>query len=349
MSLVFVGMSGGVDSSVTALLLKEQGYDVRGITLVFSNIDGERKCCALDEIKYALYVCKYLGIQHEFINVKDLFKMKIINPFIQEYLQGRTPNPCVNCNFHFKFGYMLEYAISQGADFIATGHYARIIDVGSGKLLYKGVDSNKDQSYFLARLNKFQISKSLLPLGNLTKDEVQKIAKESKLPLKPHLRESQDLCFVPNNDIKNFLIQNNVLPSRGDVIDESGNFVSNHDGVYFYTIGQRQGLNVQLGKKVYVKYKDVKNNRIIVSENPYFSGFYGSKLNWIWHEQPKDGEFTVKIRYKSNGVMCGLKLLDSDKVEVRFYEKQFGVTPGQLAVFYNGDCVVGSAFIEETF
>jgi len=349
MRVVFVGMSGGVDSSVSALLLKEQGYEVRGVTLVLSDVEGERKCCSLDEVKYAQYVCKYLGITHEIVNVKDLFRRKIILPFIKEYREGRTPNPCVNCNFYFKFGYMLEYAISQGGDFIATGHYARVVEVDSEKLLYKGIDKNKDQSYFLARLSKFQLSRSLFPVGELKKSEVQRIAKEARLPLKPHLRESQDLCFVPNNDVKSFLINNGISPLEGEVVDESGNFLSKHDGIYFYTVGQRRGLGVQVGRKIYVKYKDVVNNRIIVSDSPYFSGFYGSKLNWLGYGEPGNGVFTIKVRYKSEGVRGYLEVIDDDKVKVEFYEKQFGVTPGQLAVFYDGDCVVGSAFIDSTF
>lgn len=347
MSVVYVGMSGGVDSSVSALLLKEQGFVVRGITLVLSDVEGERKCCSIDEVRYAGYVCKYLGIPHEIIDVKELFKMKIINPFIKEYLLGRTPNPCVNCNFYFKFGYLLEYALSKGADFVATGHYAKIENINGHYLLKEARDKTKDQSYFLARLNKFQLSKTIFPLANLLKDEVREIASQSKLPLKPHLRESQDLCFIPNNDINRFLVENGVGHSMGLIIDETGKVVGKHIGVYFYTIGQRRGLGVQVGRKVYVRKKDINSNTILVSEDPYFSGLIGSKLNWIWDRNIQNGRFNVKIRYKGNGEIANVEILENNKVRIYFDKRQFGITPGQLAVIYSGDTVVGSAFIDE--
>lgn len=347
MALVYVGMSGGVDSSVAALLLKEKGYEVRGITLVLSGVEGERKCCSLDEVKYAEYVCKYLGIPHEIVNVQDLFKAKIINPFIKEYMLGRTPNACVNCNFYFKFGYLLEYALSKGANFIATGHYAKIEKVGENFVLREAKDKIKDQSYFLARLNKFQLSKTLFPLSDLMKDEVKIIAKEAKLPLKPHLKESQDLCFVPGDDITKFLLANGFRKEKGVILDENSRVVGEHEGVYFYTIGQRRGLRVQVGKKVYLRYKNIKNNTLVVSENPYFSGLVGSKLNWIWNKDIQNGRFSVKIRYRNSGDPANVEILNGDKIKVIFDRKQFGITPGQLAVLYDGDVVVGSAFIDQ--
>ncbi|MGB9621732.1 MAG: tRNA 2-thiouridine(34) synthase MnmA [Brevinematia bacterium] len=344
---VYVGMSGGIDSSVAALLLKEKGFNVKGITLILSGVEGERKCCSLDEVKYAEYVCKYLGIEHEIANVQDLFRLKIINPFIKEYMKGRTPNPCVNCNFYFKFGYMLEYALSKGADLVATGHYARISKLGDTFLLMEALDKIKDQSYFLSRLNKFQLSRIVFPLDSLTKEEVKSIARDSNLPLKPNVRESQDLCFIPGNDINAFLLANGINRKEGIIVDESGNIVGKHEGVHFYTIGQRRGLNVQMGRKVYVKYKDVNNNKIIVSDNPYSKTFVGKSLNWIWYKPPQDGDFVVKIRYRNSGDLANVKIIDKDKVKVSFYKEQFGITPGQLAVFYDGEVVVGSAFIDD--
>ncbi|MFN4244734.1 MAG: tRNA 2-thiouridine(34) synthase MnmA [Brevinematia bacterium] len=345
--IVYVGMSGGVDSSVAALLLKDKGYDVRGITLVLSGVEGERKCCSLDEVKYAEYVCKYLGIQHDIVNVQNLFRAKIINPFLKEYLEGKTPNACVNCNFYFKFGYLLEYSLSNGADMIATGHYAKIEKIDNTFVLKEAKDKSKDQSYFLARLNKFQLSKTIFPLSDLTKEEVKYIAKESKLPLKPSLKESQDLCFVPGDDINKFLIENGIEAKEGHIIDTTGKLLGFHKGVYFYTIGQRKGLNIHLGKKFYVRYKDVRNNTIVVSEDPYFSGLVGTKLNWIFNKSQENGYFLVKVRYRSSGEMSYVEFLEDGAVKIKFKKKQAGVTPGQLAVIYCGDIVAGSAFIKE--
>ncbi|MCS7298858.1 MAG: tRNA 2-thiouridine(34) synthase MnmA [Spirochaetia bacterium] len=348
MSIVYVGMSGGVDSSVSAFLLKEWGYDVRGITLVLSGVEGERKCCSIDEVKYAEYVCRYLGIPHEVISVKELFKTKIINPFIREYSLGRTPNACVNCNLYFKFGYILEYALSKGADFIATGHYAKVESIDGQYVLKEARDKIKDQSYFLARLTKFQLSKVIFPLSDLTKEEVKLIAKEAGLPLKPHQRESQDLCFVPGDDINRFLLDQGIVKNQGLILDDTGNIVGSHEGIQFYTIGQRRGLRVRVGKKVYVKYKYLDSNTLVVSENADFTGLIGSKLNWIWNKPVQGGLFSVKIRYRSSGELANVEILDGERIKVTFREKQFGVTPGQLAVLYSGDTVVGSAFIDES-
>ncbi len=345
---VYVGMSGGIDSSVAALLLKEKGYNVVGITLVLSGVEGERKCCSLDEVKYAEYVCKYLGIPHEVVNVQELFKAKIINPFLRDYMEGKTPNPCVNCNLYFKFGYLLEYALSKGADAIATGHYAKVEKINGTFILKEAKDKVKDQSYFLARLNRFQLSKTIFPLSDILKEEVRYIAKESKLPLKPNLKESQDLCFIPGDDVNKFLVENGIGFRKGNIVDESGRILGLHDGVYFYTVGQRKGLNVCVGKKVYVRYKDIKNNVIVVSENPYFSGLLGVKLNWIFHNPKENGYYLVKIRYRNSGEKGYVEFIDDEKVKVIFDKKQFGVTPGQLAVMYYDDIVVGSAFISET-
>lgn len=347
MPIVYVGMSGGVDSSVSAFLLKEWGYDVRGITLVLSGVEGERKCCSIDEVKYAEYVCRYLGIPHEVISVKELFKAKIINPFIREYSLGRTPNACVNCNLYFKFGYILEYALSKGADFIATGHYARVENIDGQYVLKEARDKIKDQSYFLARLTKFHLSRVIFPLSDLTKEEVKLIAKEAGLPLKPHQRESQDLCFVPGNDINKFLLDQGIVKSQGLILDDAGNVVGRHEGVQFYTIGQRRGLGVQVGKRVYVKYKYLDSNTLVVSEDANFKGLIGSKLNWIWNKPVQSGLFSVKIRYRSSGELADVEILDGGRIRVIFRKKQFGVTPGQLAVLYSGDTVVGSAFIDE--
>ncbi len=349
MEIVFVGMSGGVDSSVAAFLLKESGYKVKGITLVLSDVEGERKCCSLDEVKYAQYVCKYLGIEHEVLNVKEIFRQKIINPFVREYLEGKTPNACVNCNAYFKFGYMLEYAIFKGADYISTGHYAKIDNVNNHKVLKKAKDINKDQSYFLARLSKFQISKTIFPLSDLLKTEVREIAIREKLPLKPNLKESQDLCFVPGNNIKNFLLASGLNVNEGVIVDEKGNILGKHEGISFYTIGQRSGLNVAAGRRVYVREKILDTNTIVLSENPYFDGFTGVKLNWIAPFEIKDGEYTVKIRYRNSGTKAYLRF-DGDRVTGTFIDnKEFAVTPGQLAVFYSNDIVVGSVFIEKAF
>ncbi|MEN2998692.1 MAG: tRNA 2-thiouridine(34) synthase MnmA [Brevinematia bacterium] len=348
MPVVYVGMSGGVDSSVSALLLKEQGYDVRGLTLILSGIEGERKCCSVDEVRYAGYVCKYLGIPHETLDLRELFRAKIINYFVREHLKGRTPNACVNCNLHFKFGYLLEYALSKGADFIATGHYAKVEKSGDQVLLKQAKDKSKDQSYFLARLNKFQLSKVIFPLADISKDEVKRIAKDANLPLKPYARESQDLCFIRNGDIPKFLIENGVEPREGIVVDERGVTIGKHKGIYFYTIGQRRGLEISLGRRVYLKHKDSEKNLLVVSESPYFRGFIGSNLNWIWDRPIQKGRFLVKVRYKSEGGEGYLELLDENRVRVIFDEKQFAITPGQLAVMYHNTTVVGSAFIDET-
>jgi len=353
---VVVAMSGGVDSSVATALLKEDGYQVIGVTMQIWPSDRQATdsrfggCCGTGAIEDAKQVAQKLGIPHYIVNFKDIFARKVIDDFCREYSRGRTPNPCVRCNRYIKFGALLESAGELGADFIATGHHARIeLDETTGAyLLKKGADLHKDQSYFLCQLTQQQLSHALLPIGNLTKVKVREIASKLSLPVavKPG---SQEICFVPDDDYPGFL--KDYIPQAakpGPILDESGNILGKHQGIMSYTIGQRKGLGIAAAEPLYVTAIKPDRNAIVVGAKAesYGSELIASNLNWIAIAEPQQPiRVTAKVRYRHLEADATVIPFVNDEYYVKFTEPQMAITPGQTVVFYNGDTVVGGGTI----
>jgi len=350
---VLVGMSGGVDSSVAALLLKQAGYEVIGVTMRITPDDvapSARKlaCYGEDEageIKDIEAVARHLGIDFRVVDLRQEYQEHILNYFREEYARGRTPNPCVKCNAEIKFGLLLEGCRKLGLDYdyFATGHYARVkYDEGSGRwLLLKALDIHKDQSYFLSLLNQKQLSHSLFPLGELTKDEVRKIARENHLPVSDK-EESQDFYA---GDYRELLKKG----KPGLIKDLEGRIIGQHEGIENYTVGQRRGLGIASGGRLYVVRIEAETNTVYVGEEKDLltQKFYVDGLNWI-ARVPLAGEAieaTVKVRYKSPELQCRLCVSEKDSGEVTLLTPYKAITPGQVAVFYEGEVVLGASFI----
>jgi len=361
---VVVAMSGGVDSSVAAALLKHQGYEVIGITMCFNLPDSTTKrptCCGLQGIEDARRVAHKLGIKHYVLNFSRVLEEKIIKDFCQEYLKGRTPNPCIRCNQYIKFDALLKKAISLGAGFLATGHYARIEKshpthaaawvprvTSHQYFLKKAKDKKKDQSYFLYRLNQTQLKAVLFPLGNYTKDEVRKIAREFALPVADKLA-SQEICFLPDSDYRNFLITRiKARIKPGSILDKENNILGQHKGIAFYTIGQREGLGIARGYPLYVIKINPKNNCIVVGtkEDVYADEFLLRDTHFILGPVKKKVALKVRIRYNHPEAPARVMFLDH-KIKVKFKKPQFAVTPGQSAVFYDKGIVLGGGIIDK--
>jgi len=358
---VLVAMSGGVDSSVAAALLKQQGYDLIGITMVLScaTKSSDRGCCSVDASSDAKKVADLLGIPHYILNFKHEFEKLVINNFVEEYKNGRTPNPCVRCNQFIKFDLLLKKAKELGADFIATGHYARImtndklqitnecIPAGYYKLL-KGKDPKKDQSYVLYTMTQESLARTLFPLGELTKEKVRKIAGELKLPVAKK-KESQEICFVEDDDYGRFLkdkISETAKP--GPIIDKTGREIGRHEGIIHYTIGQRKGIGAHAAKK-YVTGIDLEKNAIIIGEDSDLleKELVATKLNFISGIFPKKHiDLSAKVRYNGPDAPAELIPLNGKRIKVRFQKPQRAVTPGQSVVFYKGEEVIGGGIIE---
>ena len=351
---VAVAMSGGVDSSVAAALLKQAGYEVIGITMQIWPSDrqaseGDRfsGCCGLETIELAKRVAYKLGVSHYVMNLRDIFAQKVIADFCQEYSLGRTPNPCIRCNQYIKFESLLQRVKELEADFLATGHYARIEHTPNGYRLLKAIDLTKDQSYFLYTLGQRELQHLLLPLGDYRKMEVRKLATELGLPT-ANRRDSQDICFIPDNDYRSFIVKHIPLKS-GDIVDTEGKVLGRHDGLAQYTVGQRQGLGLASNKPLYVLKLDAANNRLVVGTHDQLLGntLLASKLSWVSGEAPKElSSITAKIRYKSPEVAARLHLRDG-VAEVNFHQPQRAIAPGQAIVFYQGDAVLGGGIIED--
>jgi len=360
---VIVAMSGGVDSSVSAYLLKRRGFEVMGITMCFGftvdNEGGKRPlCCGLEGIEDAKRVCQKLGIRHYVLDFSRIFEEKIIKDFLEEYLKGRTPNPCIRCNQFIKFGFLLDKIKEFDAHYLATGHYARIVR-GRKYLLKKAKDKKRDQSYFLYRLTQEQLKQIIFPLGGYTKEKVRRIAKSIGLPVADKLA-SQEICFIPDNDYRKFLrqrlAQTNTQINReikpGNILDKEGNILGEHKGICFYTIGQREGLNIKNKRgPFYVIRIDAENNEIIVGkrEDTKFSGLIAKEVNFITGEFPQKPIFLkARIRYGHKESDAEVIPLEDKKVKVIFKEPQFAVSPGQSVVFYKKDIVLGGGIIEES-
>jgi tRNA-specific 2-thiouridylase len=370
MKRVLVGMSGGVDSSVAALLLKQQGYEVIGVTLNLWSYEDRQEpyneCCSLE----VRAVAQQLGIEHHFVDAGKEFKERVVDVFLAEHAQGRTPSPCGRCNRLVRFPILLELADRFGCDFLATGHHARIAVEDGIYYLLTSKDPLKDQSYFLYGLTQEQLKRILFPVGDLLKSEVWQIAKAHNL-VSARKPESMDLCFIPKGDYRAYLRAHlDGLVQPGEIVDTSGRVVGRHEGLAFYTIGQRHGLGVALGERVYVVGFDYENNRLIVGDERALlsEGLISTDVNFIYSPSPlsplslegrgdggEGGEgsrevrgipITVKIRYRSPRVPATLKLLDDSRVCVLFAQPQRAVTPGQIAVFYEGERVLGGGVIE---
>jgi len=351
---VVVAMSGGVDSSVAAALIKDEGYQVIGITMQIwpsgkqNNFGG---CCGIGTIEDAKRVAYKLGISHYVMNFRDTFAQKVITDFYEEYSLGRTPNPCIRCNQYIKFDALLEKAKELGADFVATGHHARIEkdEARERHLLKKGVDQDKDQSYFLYTVTQEQLRHILLPIGNFTKEKVREIARELKLTVaaKP---ESQEICFIPDDDYPEFLKA--YIPQAaepGPILNEQGSILGNHQGILSYTIGQRKGLGISAKEPLYVIAIEPERNAIVVGnkEKVFGDELIASCLNWITAArltQPITAK--AKIRYRHQEAEATVIPLDEKRVYVKFKEPQMAITPGQAIVFYEGDTVIGGGTIE---
>jgi len=340
---VVVAMSGGVDSSVAAALLKRQGYEVTGVTMQL--LAGGRNASAIEDARIA---ADNLGIRHHVVDFTEVFQREVIADFYDEYIRGRTPNPCIRCNRYIKFGALLEKARELGGDFLATGHYARVDGSGGSYLLKTGTDHGKDQSYFLYTLTQEQLRQVLLPLGALTKRQVREIA--AGLGLAAGKPESRDICFIPNSDYPEFLKEH--LPEAatpGPILDSRGVVLGEHCGIIFYTIGQRRRLGIATGEPLYVTAIDRERNAVIVGgkEEVYSQRLTASRLNWIagdMQETPLTA--TARIRYRHPGAAAVVVPLESNQVQVEFRRPQPAVTPGQAVVFYKGDTVLGGGVIE---
>lgn len=352
--LVAVAMSGGVDSSVVAALLKQKGYEVVGITLCFNLKDNCTKkpiCCGQEGIEGAKKVAEKLGIRHYVLNMQKVLEEMIINEFISEYLKGRTPNPCVRCNQFIKFDILLKKALALGARYLATGHYARIVFDKKNYLLKKAKDKTKDQSYFLYRLNQGQLRNIIFPLGNYRKIEVRKIAKELDLSVAER-PGSQEICFLSGKDYRQFLkerLKDTDYPQmkEGLIVDKQANILGKHKGVAFYTIGQRQGLGIAKGYPLYIIHIDAKKNLITVGakEDVYKKEFLVKEPNLILNPKKNKIVAKVKIRYNHKESLADLEFYKG-KIKVCFRKPQFAITPGQSAVFYDKDIVLGGGIID---
>ena len=356
---VVVGMSGGVDSAVSALLLKEQGYNVIGLFMNnWEEKDDNGVCSAVDDYEDVKRVCTKIGIPYYSVNFAKEYWDRVFKTFLDEYKKGRTPNPDVLCNREIKFGPFLEYAKKLGADFIATGHYCKVEEIDGKYYLKKAKDKTKDQSYFLNQLSQEQLKNVLFPLADIEKKEVRRIALENDLS-NAKKKDSTGVCFIGERNFKKFL--QGYLPSKeGNIVDTEGNVVGRHSGVLYYTLGQRKGLNIGgrsggNGKRWFVLDKDVANNILIVSQGEddklYSSGLIATGFNFI-PEKPLKTTFDcyAKFRYRQPDQKVNVEILD-EYVKVRFYEKQRAITPGQYVVLYdeNENCLGGGVIDKVIF
>ncbi len=355
---VLVGMSGGVDSSVAAYILKEQGYEVIGVTMqIWPDMDDEVRereggCCSLSAVDDARRVANQLGIPYYVMNFKEVFERKVIDYFVDEYLKGRTPNPCIACNRYIKFEEFIRKAHSLDAYYVATGHYARIVrDEKLGRFLLKrSADAGKDQTYALYSMTQYQLQHTLMPLGDYTKEEIRNIAEGIGLTVarKP---DSQEICFVDDNDYGKFIEER--MPGKvkpGYFVDTEGNILGRHKGIVHYTIGQRKGLGIALGKPMYVVDIDAENDIVVLGDNEdvFSQEMIVEDLNFIMIDKlEKPLDVAVKIRYTAPEARATIMPLGDGLVKVCFEEPQRAITPGQAAVFYDGDNVIGGGIIKQ--
>ena len=353
---VVIGMSGGVDSSVGAYLLKEQGYDVVGVTMqIWQEEEAEVQeenggCCGLSAVDDARRVAWELDIPYYVMNFRQEFKEHVIDYFVEEYIRGRTPNPCIACNRYVKWESLLKRSLDIGAEYIATGHYARIEHLPNGRYaLRKSVTAAKDQTYALYNLTQYQLSHTLMPVGEYSKEEIRAIADQIHLQVasKP---DSQEICFIPDHDYAKFIEEHTDtgLP-EGNFVDLDGNVLGRHKGITHYTIGQRKGLNLSMKRPVFVVEIRPETNEVVIgdSEDVFSDTLRCDHLNWMAIDglHGEEMQVTAKIRYSHKGAPCIIREVEEDVVECVFEEPQRAITPGQAVVFYDGDYVVGGGII----
>ncbi len=353
---VVVAMSGGVDSSVAAALLVEQGYDVIGMMLrLWSEPDSglksaSNRCCTPDQMADARRVAGTLGIPFYVLDVREFFRQSVVRFFIEQHSMGRTPNPCIECNRHVRFSFLLTKAFSLGANFLATGHYARRRKHDSGWQLLTAADPNKDQSYVLHVLGQEELAHVLFPVGEYRKSQIRKLAKEFELPVASK-NESMDLCFVSDGDHRRFLNDYQEQQAMaGPIYDSSGNWLGRHSGLIDYTIGQRKGLGVAAGQPMYVISKNLEQNAIVVGTRDQLGirSLNIRDVNWVaGHHPPVDEDVSVKIRYRAPSVKASFKNVRQDSASIEFHEPVFGATAGQGAVIYQGEICLGGGIISD--
>ena len=359
---VLVAMSGGIDSTVVALMLHHEGYEVIGITMKtwdYASSGGGHKetgCCNIDSFNDARQAAVQHGFPHFILDIREEFGDFVIENFVEEYLAGRTPNPCVMCNTHIKWRALLKRANALGCDFIATGHYANIYQHSNGRyVISKGIDETKDQSYVLWGLDQEVLSRTIMPLGKYRKSAIRQMAHDFGYPELAKKSESYEICFVPDNDYRGFLkrrvdgLEEKV--AGGWFVDKQGKKLGQHRGYPFYTIGQRKGLEVALGKPAYVTSIDPATNTVVLGEETDLeqTDMIVGKLNWIKYNGISEGmEAFTKIRYKDKGCLSNLYTHENG-LRIHFYEQVKSIAPGQSAVFYEGDEVIGGGIIQRGF
>jgi tRNA-uridine 2-sulfurtransferase len=359
---VLVAMSGGIDSTVAALMLHKEGYEVVGITMKtwdYTASGGGKKetgCCNLDSFNDARMAAVQHGFPHFILDIREEFGSFVVENFVDEYLAGRTPNPCVLCNTHIKWRALLKRADALGCDFIATGHYAQIHQHTNGRyFIRKGIDETKDQSYVLWGLEQDLLSRTLLPLGTYHKTEIRQMAHDFGYPELAKKAESYEICFVPDNDYRGFLkrkvegLEEKV--AGGLFVDKEGKILGQHKGYPFYTIGQRKGLDIALGKPAFVTHIDPATNTVVLGDEADLEKeeMRVGKINWIKYDGlDAESEVITKIRYKDKGSFSTVNT-DGKDVVVKFYQPAKGIAPGQSAVFYEGDDVIGGGIIQRPF
>ena len=353
---VVVGMSGGVDSSVAAYLLKEQGYDVIGVTMQIwqdEEVETQAKnggCCGLSAVDDARAVAQKLEIPYYVMNFKREFKENVMDYFVEEYLRGRTPNPCIACNRYVKWESLLQRSLEIGADYIATGHYARIEKLSNGRYaIADSVTAEKDQTYALYNLTQHQLAHTLMPVGEYTKEEIREIAQRENLPV-AHKPDSQEICFIPDNDYAAFIDKEvpDRVPKKGKFVTKDGTVLAEHLGITHYTIGQRKGLNLAMGHPVFVTKICPESNEVVIgeAEDVFGTTLFCEKLNWMGIEElTEPREVLAKIRYAHAGEKCVIEKAGEDCVKCSFHRPVRAITPGQAVVFYEDGHVLGGGTI----
>lgn len=352
---VVIGMSGGVDSSVAAYLLKEQGFDVIGVTMqmwqdtTLYKEEADKKSCGISAIDDAMKVANQLQIPHHVIDMKEPFKCKVIDYFTKEYKLGRTPNPCIVCNRYIKWEELLKYASQMGADYIATGHYARICQLSNGRYtVKKSATSVKDQTYALYKLTQEQLKHTLMPIGDYTKDEIRGIAEKIGIQV-AHKQDSMEICFIPDNDYAKYIVdKTNYTCDSGNFVDVHNNIIGTHKGIIHYTVGQRKGLGLSMGKPVFVIAIRPETNEVVIGDDTdvFSDKLYANNVNFMGIENISNPiKVQAKVRYSHKGSDCLVRMIDDDTLECVFDEPVRAITPGQAVVLYDGDICLGGGTI----